>query len=295
MKKTTMLRKLLEKPGFVSLPVVYDAMSARIAETVGFKALFMAVSATSDAQLGLPGLGLATSTEIIYFAKCIANAVNVPLIVNVDDGFGGALGAFRTTEELIRAGAAAIYLSDRKPVIPARVPHNMLEVLPRAEYLGKMGAIVEARNGLDKDFLIFARIDAGALNGDDEVVARAKALVKMGVDVIVPHQRPPESKYGIRTKETLRTLYKKIGAPKVWIWGMGPLGTTIEDYVEVGAKLCMPDASSSAAVKDALFNDYQYLYDNGPANARETPGSREISDKIRGHKFWHELEDKYVP
>jgi len=118
------------------LPVVYDAMSARIAETVGFKALFMAVSAASDAQLGLPGIGLATLPSSLL-GKCIANSVNVPLIVNVDDGFGGALGAFRTAEELIRAGAAAMYLSDRKPVIPARVPHNMLEVLPRAEYLAR--------------------------------------------------------------------------------------------------------------------------------------------------------------
>ena len=289
-----MLRKLFEEPGFVSLPVVYDAISARVAETVGFKALFMAVSASSDANLGLPGLGLATATEVIYFAKCTANSVNVPLIVNVDDGFGGALGAFRTTEELIRAGAAAIYLSDRKPVIPARVPHNMLEVLPRAEYLGKMGAIVEARNGMDKDFLIFARIDAGALNGDDEVVARAKALVKMGVDVIVPHQRPPQSKYGIRNKAIMKKLFKQIGAPKVWIWGMGPHGTTIEDYVEAGAKMCMPDASAIGAVKDALFKTYQDLYDFGPAYSTETSG-RELSDKLRGHKFWHELEEKYVP
>ena len=289
-----MLRKLFEEPGFVSLPVVYDAISARVAETVGFKALFMAVSASSDANLGLPGLGLATATEVIYFAKCTANSVNVPLIVNVDDGFGGALGAFRTTEELIRAGAAATYLSDRKPVIPARVPHNMLEVLPRAEYLGKMGAIVEARNGMDKDFLIFARIDAGALNGDDEVVARAKALVKMGVDVIVPHQRPPQSKYGIRDKAIMKKLFKQIGAPKVWIWGMGPHGTTIEDYVEAGAKMCMPDASAIGAVKDALFKTYQDLYDFGPAYSTETSG-RELSDKLRGHKFWHELEEKYVP
>jgi 2-methylisocitrate lyase-like PEP mutase family enzyme len=254
----------------------------------------MAVSASSDANLGLPGLGLATATEVIYFAKCTANSVNVPLIVNVDDGFGGALGAFRTTEELIRAGAAAIYLSDRKPVIPARVPHNMLEVLPRAEYLGKMGAIVEARNGMDKDFLIFARIDAGALNGDDEVVARAKALVKMGVDVIVPHQRPPQSKYGIRDKAIMKKLFKQIGAPKVWIWGMGPSGTTIEDYIEAGAKMCMPDASAIGVVKAALFKTYQDLYDFGPAYGKETSG-RELSDKLRGHKFWHELEEKYVP
>ena len=71
------------------MPVVYDAISARVAETVGFKALFMVVSASNDANLGLPGLGLATATEVIYFAKCTANSVNVPLIVNVDDGFGG--------------------------------------------------------------------------------------------------------------------------------------------------------------------------------------------------------------
>ena len=293
MKKTTILRNLFQKLGFVSLPVVFDAMSARIAETVGFKVLFMPVSSTSEAQLGLPGLGLATSAELMYFAKCVINSVNVPLIVNMDDGFGGALGAFRTTEELIRTGAAAIYLSDRKPVIPARVPHNMLEVLPRAEYLGKMGAIVEARDGLDKDFLIFARIDAGTLQGDDEVVARAKALVEMGVDVIVPHQRPPESKYGIRDKETMKKLFKKIGAPKVWIWGMGPHGTTIEDYVEVGAKMCMPDASPTDEVRETLFKIYQELYDFGPATRQSAPG-REISDKIRGHTFWHELEEKYV-
>ena len=108
---------------------------------------------------------------------------------------------------------------------------------------------MEARNALDKDFLIFARIDAGALNGDEEVVARAKALVKMGVDVIVPHQRPPQSKYGIRDKAIMKKLFKKIGAPKVWIWGMGPKGTTIKDYEEVGAKMCMPDASPSGAVQ----------------------------------------------
>lgn len=294
MKKTTTLRKLLEKPGFVSLPVVYDALSARVAETVGFKVLFMPVSSTSDAQLGLPGLGLATATELMYFAKCIVSSVNVPLIVNMDDGFGGALGAFRTTEELIKTGAAAIYLSDRKPVISARVPHNMLEVLPRAEYLGKMGAVVEARNGLDRDFLIFARIDAGALHGDEEVVARAKALVKIGVDVIVPHQRPPNSKYGIRDKETLRKLFKQIGAPKVLIWGMGPSGTTIKDYEEVGAKMCMPDTSPTDAVKETLFKVYQELFDFGP-NTRHGTLGREISDEIRGHKFWHELEDKYVP
>jgi thiazole synthase ThiGH ThiG subunit len=119
-------------------------------------------------------------------------------------------------------------------------------------------------------------------------------MVKMGVDVIVPHQRPPQSKYGRRDKATMKKLFKQIGAPKVWIWGMGPTGTTIKDYEEVGAKMCMPDATPSGAVKGTLFNVYQDLYDNGPAARHETPG-REISDKLRGHKFWHELEEKYVP
>ena len=91
MKKTTALRRLLENPGAVIIPPAYDCLSARVAEAAGFKAVLMAAGLTGDAQLGMPNLGLATASEIINCAKYIAHSVNIPLIVGVEDGWGGAL------------------------------------------------------------------------------------------------------------------------------------------------------------------------------------------------------------
>jgi 2-methylisocitrate lyase-like PEP mutase family enzyme len=113
---------------------------------VGLKAIFMPPSMASDAQMGLMNIGLATASEIINCAKYMAASVNIPLIVGGDDGYGGALASYRTTQELIKIGAAGIYISDRAHNILARTPHNLVPVLSRKEYLGKMGAVLEARD-----------------------------------------------------------------------------------------------------------------------------------------------------
>ena len=101
MKKTTALRRLLENPGAVIIPPAYDCLSARVAEAAGFKAVLMAAGLTGDALLGMPNLGLATASEIINCAKYIAHSVNIPLIVGVEDGWGGALASYRTVQEVI--------------------------------------------------------------------------------------------------------------------------------------------------------------------------------------------------
>ncbi len=295
MNKTTMLRRLIQEPGIIMVPVVYDCMSTKVAETVGFKAVFMPVSIITIAQLGLPPIGLGWAPEVINCTKYMAESINIPLILSADDGYGGALAAYRTTQEVIRAGAAGISISDRKPVMRTTVAHNMVEVLSQDEYLGKMGAVVEARNEKDKDFIIIARIEAGALLGDEEVVARAKGCVKLGVDVILPHSRPPESKFGVRNKETLRKLFKDIGAPQVPIWGMGPRGFTGKDYAEVGAKMWAPNESPTVAVQNTLFEVYQDFFDNQNDALHQVAAGRQISDNIRGMEFWRELEKKHVP
>ena len=156
------------------------------------------------------------------------------------------------------------YISDRKHSILARTPHNLVEVLPRDEYLVKMGAVLEARNRDDKDFVIVARIDAAATLGYEEVVSRAKGCIEMGVDVILPHVVPQESKFGQMDKEGLKQYYKNIGSPKVKIWwGMGPRGFTAKDCVEIGAKIWVPSDPPTDAVKKALFDVYQEVYDTG--------------------------------
>jgi 2-methylisocitrate lyase-like PEP mutase family enzyme len=295
MKKTSLLRAALKESDLLCVPVVYDCMTARVAETVGFKAVFMPVSITTMVQIGLPPIGLATASEIINCVKYTADSVNVPLVLSADDGYGGALAAFRTTQEVIRAGAAGMSISDRVSVIKTTVPHNLIQVLSREEYLGKMGAVVEARNNGDKNFVIIARIEAGALLGDDEVIARAKGCIALGVDVILPHSRPKESKFGVRTKEDLKDLYKQIGTPEVMIWGMGPRGFTGQDYRDVGAKMWAPNDSPTDVAQKALFGLYQELYDTEREPAPDGTPARQFSDKIRGMDFWRGIEKKHLP
>jgi 2-methylisocitrate lyase-like PEP mutase family enzyme len=294
MKKTTILRKLLEKPGVVIIPPAYDCLSARVAEAAGFKAVVMAAGLTGDAQLGMPNLGLATASEIINCAKYIAHSVNIPLIVGVEDGWGGALAAYRTVQEVIRAGAAGLYINDQKHLKLARVPHNLVDVLPRDEYLGKMGAVVEARNKEDKDFIIVARIDAGATMGDAEVIARAKACFKLGVDVALPHAIPLESKYPRKDKAGLTKLYQAIGAPGVKIWCNGLKNITARDCADMGAKLSVPDDSPTIPVKNLLTDVYRDMYTMLYGAAKKAKSGGNIN--MPGDKeFWQEIEKKYQP
>ena len=296
MKKTTMLRKLLEKPGLVIAPAAYDCLSARCVEAVGFKAVFQTGAGTRDAVLGMPDIGLATASEIVNNARYIADSVNIPLIVDADDAFGAMLSAYRTTRDLIRAGASGMFISDRAPFILATEPHALVDVLPRNEYLGKMSAAVEVRNKEDKDFVLVARIDSGAKLGDEEVLIRAKECLKLGVDVILPHFRPPESKFGERNKETLKQLYKKIGAPDVWIWGMGPYTFTAKDYEDVGVKLWVPGRVTFVTAK-ALIDFYSKFHETGVfpvevfATAPEGPAGAYLQ-KLRGLDFWSEVEKR---
>jgi 2-methylisocitrate lyase-like PEP mutase family enzyme len=265
MKKTTMLRKLLKEPGLLVVPGVYDCMTARIVERIGFKAVFMSGGGIRDAQLGMPDIGVATATEVVDRARYIANSVNLPLIVDADDGYGGPLAAYRTTQDLARAGAAGMFIDDQRH--PTKCPF----------------------------FVIVARIDAAATLGDDEMLARAKACVELGIDVILPHAVPATSKFGERGKETLRQLFKRIGAPEVLIWGMGPFEFTAKDYEDIGAKLWVP-AAPIAAITKALFDAYQGLYDTGTLKSYAPPGipDRSYLDKLWGLDFWSALEKKYV-
>jgi 2-methylisocitrate lyase-like PEP mutase family enzyme len=295
-KKTTILRKLLQEPGLVIVPAAYDCLSARCVEAVGFKAVFQTGAGIRDAVLGMPDIGLATASEIVNNARYMADSVNIPLIVDADDAFGAMLSAYRTTRDLIRAGAAGMFISDRAPFILATEPHSLVEVLPREEYYGKMRAAVEVRNKEDKDFILVARIDSGAKLGDEEVIIRAKECLKIGVDVILPHFRPPESKFGERNKQTLKQLYKKIGAPDVWIWGMGPHTSTAKDYADVGAKLWVTGRVTSV-VSRALIDFYAKFRETGvfPIEEFEAAPHGPAGDKLqelRKIDFWSDVEKR---
>jgi 2-methylisocitrate lyase-like PEP mutase family enzyme len=181
MAETTLrLRQLLAAPEMLVAPFVYDGLQAKIAERTGFAAVYMTGFGTAAAR-GYPDLGLLTMTEMVQNVQAIANAVNVPVICDADTGYGNAINVWRTVREYEAAGAAALHIEDQ--VFPKRCGFLAgKQVIPLDEMVPKVRAACDARR--DPNFVIIARTDALAVNGWDDVVARARAYRAAGADLI---------------------------------------------------------------------------------------------------------------
>jgi 2,3-dimethylmalate lyase len=204
-KARASLRDQLEdKNKILVLPGVFDALSARIAEQVGFEAIFQTGYGSSAALLGMPDFGLLNAGETIDNARRIIRAVGVSVLVDADTGYGNPLNVWRLVRELESFGAAGIFLEDQ--VWPKRCGHMVgKDVIPKDQYLPKLKAALEARKS--KDFIIVARTDARAPIDLDEAIERGKAYRKAGADVIFV-EAP-------RTVEELKKVADEIGAPLV--------------------------------------------------------------------------------
>jgi 2-methylisocitrate lyase-like PEP mutase family enzyme len=296
--KSTVLRNLLKEPGMLVAPHAFDCNTAACIEEVGFKAMFMCTAGIRNTEFGFP-YGLITATEAVNSLRNMMNSIHLPLVFDIEEGFGGALSAYRTANDVFKIGVAGMFLNDQKH--PYKGPGLAInEVVSRDEYLGKMGAVLEARNKFDKDIVIVARIEAGSTLGDDEVLWRAKACLDLGVDVILPQARLAKSKYGVRTRKEIKQLFTAIGAPKVWIWGMGGQGVAADfkaqDWEECGSKIWAPGPLNGALMKLAL-ELLQTLKDTGSIKGYHPEGGpkAEFLHRMEGLDFWEDLEKKYVP
>ena len=175
---TRVHKTLADSPNIV-FPGVYDTLSAKMAERVGFRLVFVSGYAVSATLIGEPDFGLLTQSEVIDRARRICRSVQIPVIVDADTGYGNPLNVMRTVTELIAAGAAGCYLEDQ--VWPKKCGHMRgKRVIDREEYIHKIAAAHEARDG--RDFFIVARTDALASLGMDEAVARMTEARKAGAD-----------------------------------------------------------------------------------------------------------------
>jgi carboxyvinyl-carboxyphosphonate phosphorylmutase len=204
-KPSASLREQLEdKNKIIVLPGVFDALSAKIAEHVGFEAMFQTGYGSAASLLGMPDFGLLNSGETVDNAMRIIRAVNVPVLVDADTGYGNPLNVWRLVRDLESLGAAGIFLEDQ--VWPKRCGHMAgKDVIAKEEYMPKLKAALEARHS--KDFIIVARTDARAPIGLEEAIERGKAYKKAGADVIFV-EAP-------RSVEELKTVAKEIDAPLV--------------------------------------------------------------------------------
>jgi carboxyvinyl-carboxyphosphonate phosphorylmutase len=173
------LREMLEKPEIITAPGCYDALSARLVEQAGFSAAFMTGFGASGSILGQPDYGLMTMNEMLTVCANMTSVLNIPLIGDVDTGYGNPLNVYRTIREFERAGAAAVHIEDQ--VFPKRCGHmEKKAVIPVEEHVEKIKACMDAR----EDMLIIARSDARATHGINEAIDRVLAYHEAGADIV---------------------------------------------------------------------------------------------------------------
>jgi 2-methylisocitrate lyase-like PEP mutase family enzyme len=198
------VRQLLDQHGQLVMPGVYDALSAKIAARAGFEVVFITGYSLSATLLGEPDFGLLTQTEVVAAAGRICPLVDAPVIVDADTGYGNAINVVRTVEELIRSGAAGMFLEDQ--VWPKRCGHMRgKQVIALDEQLNKLRAAIDTVK--DRNFFIVARTDSRQSLGLNEAITRGIAFKQAGADAVFIEA--PQS------KEEMKEIARQVPGPLV--------------------------------------------------------------------------------
>ena len=250
------LRKALAGKGLVTAPGVYDMISARVADAMGFNALYMTGFGVS-ATLGLPDAGLASYTEMVERVAQICQGTSTPVICDADTGFGGLLNVERTVRGYERAGAAAIQIEDQ--VFPKKCGHTPgRRVVPAADMVRKIEVAAASRSS--SDMLIVARTDARTNLGLDEALRRGEAFAKAGADVLFIES--PES------EEEMARIGRHFDVPLIanMVEGGRTPVLPAKRLQELGYRIAIFPVTGLLAASQALERAYSVLRDKGSSD-----------------------------
>lgn len=231
-----------------------NAYSAMMAEQIGHKAIYLSGAGVANASYGLPDLGMTSLNDVLADVQRVTAASSLPLLVDIDTGWGGAFNIAKTIRDMEKAGAAAVHIEDQ--VAQKRCGHRPnKEIVSTEEMVDRIKAAVDARS--DKDFFIMARTDAFAQEGLDAAIARAKAYVAAGADGIFAE--------AIKTEEHYRAFSKALDVPilanitefgQTELWNKKQLG-------EWGASMVLYPLSAFRAMNKAAETVYKSLLQEG--------------------------------
>ena len=276
MKTTTKLRQLLASDQMVVAPFVMNALHAKIAQSVGFDAVYMTGSGTS-AEKGFPDVGMLTMTEMVGNAKYIANAVDVPVICDADTGYGNPLNVQRTVREYEAAGVAGIHIEDQ--LFPKKCGFfDGKQVISSDEMVHKIHAALDART--DPDFVVIARCDAYAVTGWEDTVRRCKEYSDAGADVVFVD--------GIKSEEDLQAYAKDL--PNLHRMYNGDLFST-QEVAALGYKL-MICGGTIWLIYQQLRDSFAELKATGKVDTSRYGSRLEVANLL-GLQEVYGLESKY--
>ena len=276
MKPTARFKQLLNSGEMVVAPFIMNALHAKIAESVGFNAIYMTGSGTS-AERGYPDVGLLTQTEMVQNARYIADAVDIPVISDADTGYGNPLNVYRTVKEYESAGVAAIHIEDQ--LFPKKCGFfDGKEVIPPEEMVEKLRAAQDARS--DPDFTIIARCDAYAVNGWEDTVQRCNAYVEAGADMVFVD--------GIKSVDDLNMYSSDLGhLPRMYNGDLLPS----HEVAELGYKL-MICGSTIWLVYKAVKDAFEELKAVGKVDPSRYATRMDVANLL-GLQEIYEMEKRY--
>jgi methylisocitrate lyase len=243
-----------EKP--LQVAGAINAYTARLAQAAGFRALYLSGGGLAANSLGLPDLGISTLDDVLIDVRRITDASPLPLLVDIDTGFGGAFSIARTIRSLIKAGAAAVHIEDQ--VGQKRCGHRPgKELVPAEEMADRLRAAVDARDSADPSFVIMARTDALAAEGLSAAIARARAYIAAGADMLFAEAVTELGQY---------TEFKRaVGVPilaNITEFGQTPLWTR-DELAAAGVDIILYCCAAYRAMNAAALKVYETLRAEG--------------------------------
>ena len=263
-----------------------NAFHACMAEKIGFRALYISGGGVATGSCGVPDLGITTMDDVLIDVRRITDVTELPVLVDIDTGWGGAFNIARTIRSMIKAGAAAVHIEDQ--IQQKRCGHRPNKaIVLQEEMVDRIKAAVDARS--DADFVIMARTDALAVEGLNAAIDRACACVDAGADMIFPE--------AITELDMYQKFVDSIGVPvlaNITEFGSTPL-FTLEELASVNVSLALYPLSAFRAMNAAALKVYSTLRNEGTQkNIIELMQSRaELYDYLGYHEYEKKLDDLF--
>ncbi|SFC11703.1 methylisocitrate lyase [Marinospirillum celere] len=281
-------RKALKENNPLQIVGTINAYHAMMATRVGHQAIYLSGGGVANASYGLPDLGMTSMNDVLEDVRRITSAVETPLLVDIDTGWGGAFNIARAVKEMEKAGAAAVHIEDQ--VAQKRCGHRPnKEIVSQDEMVDRVKAAVDAKT--DPDFFVMARTDAFQKDGLEAAVERAKACLDAGADGIFAE--------AVHTLEDYKAFAKGIGGAhllaNITEFGATPLFNK-KELAENGATMVLYPLSAFRAANKAALNVFQHLLDDGDQKAViDTMQTRmELYDFLNYHDFEQKLDELFA-
>ncbi len=275
-------RKALAEEQPLQVIGTINAYCAMMAEQTGYKAIYLSGGGVANASYGLPDLGMTSLNDVLEDVRRITYATDVPLMVDIDTGWGGAFNISRTVREMIRAGAAAVHIEDQ--VAQKRCGHRPnKQIVSQSEMVDRIKAAADGRT--DDDFFIMARTDAFQKEGLDAAIERAQACLEAGADGIFAE--------AVHTLEDYKAFSERLpGVPllaNITEFGATPL-FTVDELRDAGASMVLYPLSAFRAMNQAALNVYRTIREKG--TQKEAIDSMQTRMELYDFLGYHEYEQK---